>query len=42
MEDLTRHGGEQAEAEEAVRALAHQCEVLKAALTVVKLSHDAT
>ena len=42
VEHLTQHGGEQAEVEEAVRALEYQCEVLKTALAVVKLSQDAT
>ena len=36
------HVGEQAEADEAVRTLDCECEFLKAALTVVELSHDAT
>ena len=36
------HAGQQSEAEEAVGALEDQCEVLKAALTDVKLSREAT
>ena len=42
VEHLMLHAVERAEAEEAVRVLEHQCEVLKAALTDVTLSYDAT
>jgi PAS domain S-box-containing protein len=42
VEHYLLHAGEQTEAEEAVRALEDQCEILKAALTDVKLSRDAT
>jgi HPt (histidine-containing phosphotransfer) domain-containing protein len=42
VEHYLLHAGEQAEAEEAVRALDHQCEVLKATLTDFRSSHNAT
>lgn len=40
VEHLLQHAGEQAEAEKLVHELERQCEVLKATLTVPKLSRD--
>ena len=42
VEHFMLHAGDQAEAEKAVSTLVRECEVLKAALTVVRLPHGAT
>ncbi len=42
VEHFMLHAGDPADAEEAVEALTHQCDVLNEALTDVNISHDAT